>query len=53
MIVENLLHELAAHGEVRVGKIIGLLTENLRDPIGPAPVPSRKTRFWIADALRE
>ena len=53
LLVEDLLDELAAHGEIAVGEVVGALGEHLGDAIGPAAMATGSARLRIADALGE
>ena len=53
LLVDDLLDELAAHGEVRIREVLGLLPEHLGDAVGPAAVAAGRIRLGIADALGE
>ena len=53
LLVDDLPDQLAAHGEVRIRKILCALTEHLSDPVGPTPIPARAGQLRVADALRE
>ena len=53
LLVDDLLDELAAHREVRVGEVVDVLREHLGDAVGPAAVTAGHGRLGVADALRE
>jgi hypothetical protein len=53
LLVEDLLEQPPAHGEVGVGEVVGLITEDLGDTVGPSAMTAGRAGLRIADPFGE
>ena len=53
LLLEDLLEQSPAHGEVRVGEVVGLIAQDLGHTVGPPAMAAGGTGLGVADPFGE